>query len=117
MPGASLPRSITASISRRPTPAFWAFGIDRDRPDAPDRIALVEEVRADDPPVDLGDHAPHLRVRDPRAHHRRGGLERGEVPREAVVIVDVAERLEDDARKLVGIGGLGRSKGDLRGCA
>ena len=57
------PRSITASISRRPTPVFWPRGVDRDRPDARDRVALVEEVRAHDPPVNLRHDTPHLRVR------------------------------------------------------
>lgn len=94
MPGAS-PRSITACMSLRPTPDFCPR-VDRDRPDAADRVALVGEVRPHDAAVDLRDHSPRRGMRDPGTQHRHGRLRRGEVPREPVMVVDRGEGVEDD---------------------
>ena len=80
--------------------------IDRDRPHATDRVALVEEVRSDDTAVQLGDDAPDGRMRDPHAHQPGGGLDRREVAPEAVMVVDGAECVEDDLRAGVGVPGL-----------
>ena len=114
MPGASLPRSITASISLRPTPAFWPSGSTVIGPTPADRVALVEEVGADDPAVDLGDDAPDGGMRDPRAHHARSAASSdGEVPREAVLVVDRAEGVEDDLRAGLRVAGLDLAERDL----
>ena len=115
IPGASLPRSITASISRRPDAGVLGVWIDRDRADAADRVALVEEVGADDLSADLGHDAPDLGMGNPDRHHHRRRLDRGEVALEAVIVVDVPEGLEDDAREVVSVGGLGGSEGDFLG--
>ena len=107
IPGASWPRSITASISRRPTPAFWALGSIVIGPTPRIGSRSSRKFEPTICPSASATTPQTCRVRDPRAHHRRGGLDRGEVAREAVMVVDVAERLEDDARELVGVGGLG----------
>ena len=79
-------------------------------PHASDGPALVEEVRADDPAVQIGDHAPDRRVRDEAADEVARGLERREVAREAVVVVDSGERLVDDAGGRVAVAGLDRAQ-------
>ena len=40
-----------------PYTRILALGIDGDRANPPDRVALVEEVGADDSPIELGDDA------------------------------------------------------------
>ena len=62
-------------------------------------LALVEEVRADDLAVDARRPRPTpTDVRYPGAHHLRGGLEHRKVTLEAVMVVNAAERVEDDLR-------------------
>ena len=51
-------------------------------------------------------------MRDEGAGQLLGGLQRGEVALEAVMIVDVAEGLVDDARTLRGVSTLDRSELD-----
>jgi hypothetical protein len=62
-----------------------------DRPDAAHRSALVEEVRANHPPVGLGHHAPDGRMRAEGLDEPAGHVERREVAREAVTVVDACE--------------------------
>jgi hypothetical protein len=92
-------------MSLRPTPASWPAGSDADRADAFDRAALVQEVGADDPPVDLGQHPPDRRMLAPHPDHSLGGLQDGEVAREPVVVVDAGEGLEQDPRARVDVAG------------
>jgi hypothetical protein len=115
MPCAPAPRSITACISSAPDAAGLLAGIHGDRPDAHDRAALVEEVRADDPPVALGDDAPDPGMPEERADEPGGGVEAWEVPREAVAVVDRRERLVEDLRHRVPVARPDRPEGEGRG--
>src|SRR6185436_13969242 len=87
---------------------------DRDRPDAGDRPALVEIIRAEDLPVTLSEHAPHVRVLDPAADHHCGELDSWEVAREMMVLVELPKRLVADARTLLHVALPGLPKRDLR---
>ena len=49
---------------RAPGAVVLHRGIDRDRPHAADRVALVEEIAADDPAVRLGHHVEGLGAGD-----------------------------------------------------
>src|SRR5829696_2676021 len=80
-----------------------ALGIDADRTDAPDRIALVEEVGADYPSILLCDHPPDRGMWDPDLHDSSGGLEHREIERKAVVVLDTAESIEQDLSTGLGV--------------
>jgi len=84
-----------------------------DRPDAADRITLGPEVAADHPPVQISDHAIGRQDRDEGRGELRSRLRRGEIPREAMLVRDAPEGLEDDAPAGLCIGRCGRA--DLRG--
>ncbi len=86
--------------------------IDGDRTDAAYGTALVEEVRADDSPVALGDDAVDRRVRDEGLSETGGGVDRREVAREPVRVVDAGERVVHDPRDGFGIPGSGWPDGE-----
>jgi hypothetical protein len=95
----------------QPAPhAALVFGIDADRPDAGDRVSLVEEVGADDTSVDLGHHAPDRRVVGQGPEHSGGHLQRRKVAREAVLVMKGAQGLKADPRAGLGVTSLDLSQ-------
>src|SRR5579862_9792826 len=76
------------------------LGIDRDRPDARDGIALVEEVAAGDFPVMLGHHAMESRIAQHSANYAGGDFGVGKIRRKIVRVRDRGESGMADAPKL-----------------
>src|SRR5271165_5993099 len=72
-------------------------GIHRDRTEADNSGALVEEVAADDSSVPLGHYAVEERMSQQHADEARSHFRRGKVVWEAVGGVDGAESVETDA--------------------
>ena len=112
-------RGAPASLKRRlhqapPDALPLSATVDRYRSEPADRAALIDEVGPHDLAIALGDDAPDQGMRDECAGELVGGLERREVALEAMVVVDGAERLVDDARTLLGVGGRDRSELDCR---
>ena len=71
-------------------------GVHADGPDGRDGPALVEEVGPEDPAVLLRHHAEDLGVVDQPADGLRGGLDRREVVREAMLVGQRGEGLVAD---------------------
>jgi hypothetical protein len=95
-----------------PDAAPLCVGRDRDRPDAADRTALVDEVRAGDLTVDLGHHTEERGVADPALDEPTGELHCRVIQREAALLGDLPERLERDAPTRLRVLGGRRSKMD-----
>ena len=88
-------------------------GVDGDRPDAADRAALVEEVRADEPRPLRSATTPQIEECSAKAATRsRAESTVGEVPREAVAVSDAGEGIERDVGRRVDVGNLDRPKVD-----
>ena len=101
MPGASV-AALDDDLHQPASDAgVLAARVDRDRPDSADRAALVEEVRADDAAIVLRHHSPApTGAAIQLLHHLLGGLERrGKSRSKRVMVVDPAERVEDDLRR------------------
>jgi len=80
-------------------------GVDRDRADAGDRVALVEAIAADDLPVALGDDDVESRVLEDPAQEARGDVGRRKIGREVVLRRDVRECVVADTTARIGVGG------------
>ena len=70
--------------------------INRDRPDAGDRAALIDEVAADQRSVLLGDHRVKSGIGQQHRENVGRYLRRRKIPGEIVLVVDCLERLEAD---------------------
>ena len=78
-----------------PEPKPLRGGVDNDRPDRANGIALAQEIEPDDPACRLGDHAEHRRMADEGGDAARRDVDRGEGRRKAVARVDGIETLGD----------------------
>ncbi len=91
--------AIVDGLHQLPPRAFalkrW---IDRDRPDADDRVALEEKVRADDLAAALDHDAPDARIGNQHLCKAVGHFEIGEVARKVVLVGNRIERGQDDRR-------------------
>jgi hypothetical protein len=109
------PAARSSTHQRAPDAARLRLGVDGDRPDTAHRPALIEEVRADDAAVALGDDSPDRGVRRERPHEPGGGLGGREVAREAMAVVDAGEGRVEDARGRIGVVGADGAQDGLAG--
>ena len=79
-----------------PDRAVLHRGVDGYRPDAGDRIALVEKIAADDLAVEFGDHFVEARMRHQEGKDRDGVFGTGKVGRKVVFLGDRFECVVSD---------------------
>ena len=79
------------------------IGIDSNRPDPSDRTALVEEVAAYDPAVNLRNNAEESRMREQHVHGANRDFHRREVRGEIVSGGDASKRLVADSPACISI--------------
>src|ERR1700680_365692 len=72
------------------------IGVDADRPYPADRIVFMEEARPYDPPIHLGHHSPGRGRADEGLHQAQGELDRREIARKPMVVIDPTKGLEAD---------------------
>src|SRR5262249_53525901 len=77
--------------------------INRDRANAGDHRALVQEVAADDLAIQLSDHGVEPWMREQHGGHAGGDLHGGKVRREVMLISNGLEGLVEDSAALLGI--------------
>ena len=88
-------------------------GVDEQRADAEDGVALVEAVAADDAVGSLGDQAVEISVGEHLGGEAGGEIDVGNVEREAVELTDLAEGLEAEGAADFDIAGAGAADCDL----
>jgi hypothetical protein len=89
------------------------IGIDADRAHPADRIAFEEEVRSYDSPIRFGYDSPAERGADEGLHEALGELERREIERKSVVVIDPAKSLEADPGTFLDVFRLYLAQGNL----
>jgi hypothetical protein len=89
--------------------------IDRDRPYAGNRAALVKKVAADDPPTHLRDDRIEAGIRQQPTHEPDTDFRRREIPRKIVLARNRFERFETNRPARRGILGLSGSQNYVHG--